>query len=80
MKFKSNGQTVSYTLYILCSKRVCSKLVNGGLLDFEIVVDQQTRARDHTFEGDPDSGCTPVPAGQPRPYLVNFCPNFAKSP
>ena len=25
-------------------------------LDFEIAVDQQTRARDRTFEGDPDSG------------------------
>ena len=26
-------------------------------LDFEITVDQQTRARDRTFEGVPDSGC-----------------------
>ena len=26
-------------------------------LDFEIAVDQQTRARDRTFEGVPDSGC-----------------------
>ena len=42
-------------------------------LDFEIAVDQQTRAHDQTFEGVPDSGCPPVPAGQPRPYLVNFC-------
>ena len=25
-------------------------------LDFEIAVDQQTRARDQTFEGVPDSG------------------------
>ena len=25
-------------------------------LDFEIAVDQQTRARDRTFEGVPDSG------------------------
>ena len=41
-------------------------------LDFEIAVDQQTRAHDQTFEGVPDSGCSPVPAGQPRPYLVNF--------
>ena len=49
-------------------------------LDFEIAVDQQTRARDRTFEGVPDSGCPPVPAGQPRPYLVNFWPNYAKSP
>ena len=42
-------------------------------LDFEIAVDQQTRAHDQTVEGVPDSGCPPVPAGQPRPYLVNFC-------
>ena len=49
-------------------------------LDFEIAVDQQTRACDQTFEGVPDSGCTPVPTGQPRPYLVNLWPNFAKSP
>ena len=26
-------------------------------LDFEKAVDQQTRARDQTFEGDPNSGC-----------------------
>ena len=49
-------------------------------LDFEIAVDQQTRARDRTFEAVSDIGCPPVPAGQPRPYLVNFWPNFAKSP
>ena len=49
-------------------------------LDFEIAVDQQTKAHDQTFEGVPDSGCPPVPAGQPRPYLVNCGPNFAKSP
>ena len=42
-------------------------------LDFKIAVDQQTRAHDQTFEGVPDSGCPPVPAGQPRPYLVHFC-------
>ena len=42
-------------------------------LDFEVAVDQQTRAHDQTFEGVPDSGCPPVPAGQPRPYMVNFC-------
>ena len=41
-------------------------------LDFEIAVDQQTKAHDRTFEVVPDSGCPPVPAGQPRPYLVNF--------
>ena len=34
-------------------------------LDFEIAVVQQTRACDQTFEGVPDSGCLPVPAGQP---------------
>ena len=45
----------------------------------EIAVVQQTRARDRTFEGVLDSGCTPVPAGQPRPYLVNLWPNFSKS-
>ena len=49
-------------------------------LDFEIAVDQQIKAHDQTFEGVPDSGCPPVPAGQPRPYLVNFGLNFAKSP
>ena len=42
--------------------------------------DQQTKARDRTFEGVPDSGCPPVPAGQPHPYLVNFWLNFANSP
>ena len=47
-------------------------------LDFEIAVDQQTRTRDQTFEGVLDSGCPPVPAGQPRSYLVNLWPNFAK--
>ena len=49
-------------------------------LDFEITVDQQTRACDQTFEGVPDFGCTPVPLGQLRPYLLNLWPNFAKSP
>ena len=49
-------------------------------LDFEIVVDQQTKAHDLTLEGVPDSGCPPVPVGQPRPYLVNFWLNFAISP
>ena len=49
-------------------------------LDFEIAVDQQTKVHDQTFEGFPDSGCPPVPAGQPRPYLFNFWLNFAKSP
>ena len=41
-------------------------------LDFEVAVDQQIKAHDQTFEGVPDSGCPSVPAGQPRPYLVNF--------
>ena len=49
-------------------------------LDFEIVVVQQTRARDRTFERVPDSGCPLVPAGQPSPYLVNLWPNVGKSP
>ena len=49
-------------------------------LDFEIAVDQQTKAHDQTFEGFPYSGCPPVPAGQSRPYLVNFWLNFSKSP
>ena len=43
-------------------------------LDFEIAVVQQRRARDQTFEGVPKSGCPPVHAGQPRPYLVNYGP------
>ena len=61
-------------------------LVKGGSpcflvvkLDFEIAVDQQTKARNQTFEGVLDFGCPPVPAGQSRPYLVNFWYNFAKS-
>ena len=49
-------------------------------LDFEIAVDQQTKAHDGTFEGVPDFGCPPVTAGQPRLYLVNYWLNFAKSP
>ena len=49
-------------------------------LDFEIAVDQQTKAHDQTFERVPDSGCPPEPAGQPHPYFVNFWLNFAKSP
>ena len=46
-------------------------------LDFEIAVDQQTKVHDQTFEGFPDSGCPPVPAGRPRPYLAQFCQNSA---
>ena len=48
------------------------------ILDFEIAVDQQSSARDRTFEGVPDSGCPLVPEGQPRLYLVNLWPIFAK--
>ena len=40
--------------------------------DFEIAVDQQTKAHDRTFEAVSDSESQPVPAGQPRPYLVNL--------
>ena len=49
-------------------------------LDFEIAVDQQTRTSDRTFEGVPDPNRQTVPAGQPRPYLVQIRPNLAKSP
>ena len=56
------------------------KGVGGGVhpdffvkLDFEIAVDQQTRAHDQIFEGVPDSGCPPVPAGQQRPSLLVNC-------
>ena len=49
-------------------------------LDFEIAVDQQTRTSDRTFEGVPDPNCQTVPAGQPRPYLVQIRPNLAKYP
>ena len=47
-------------------------------LDFEIAVDQQTRTSDRTFEGVPDPNRQTVPAGQPRPYLVQIRPNLAK--
>ena len=49
-------------------------------LDFEIAVDQQTRTSDRTFEGVPDPNRQTVPAGQPRPYLVQISPNLAKYP
>ena len=49
-------------------------------LDFEIAVDQQTRTSDRTFEGVPDPNRQTVPAGQPRPYLVQVRPNLAKYP
>ena len=44
-------------------------------LDFEIAVDQQTRAVTKLVRGFQ----TPVPAGQRRPYLVSFWPNLAKA-
>ena len=40
-------------------------------LDFEIAVDQQTRAHDQTFEGVPDSGCPPI-FGQFLPNHLNM--------
>ena len=49
-------------------------------LDFEIAVDQQTRTSDRTFEGVPEPKRQTVPAGQPRPYLVQIRPNLAKYP
>ena len=44
---------------------IVSNMLRGGgggpvffvKLDFEIAVDQQTKAHDQTFEGVPDSGC-----------------------
>ena len=65
----------------------CFNLLRGGdngyffvKLDFEIAVDQQTRTSDRTFEGVPDPNRQTVPAGQPRPYLVQIRPNLAKYP
>ena len=49
-------------------------------LGFDIAVDQQTRTSDRTFEGVPDPNRQTVPAGQPRPYLVQIRPNLAKYP
>ena len=49
-------------------------------LGFEIAVDQQTSTGDQTFEGVPDPNHQSVPAGQPRPYLVQIRPNLAKYP
>ena len=65
--------------YAIMFYAICSLRGGGGggggvhpdffvKLDFEIAVDQQTRAHDQTFEGVPDSGFPPVPAGEPRPY------------
>ena len=49
-------------------------------LDFEIAVDQQTKTSDRTCEWFPDPNRQTVPAGQPRPYLVQIRPNLAKYP
>ena len=49
-------------------------------LGFETAVDQQTRTGDRTFEGVSDPNRQTVPAGQPRPYLVQIRPNLAKYP
>ena len=53
----------------------------GGSMIFfcDIAVDQNTKTRDRTFEGVPDPNLPPVPVVQPRPYLVPFWPNYAKS-
>ena len=48
-------------------------------LGFKIAVDEQTRTGDRTFEGVPDPNSQTVPAGQPRPYLVQIRPNLAKN-
>ena len=69
-------------------KNITQKPFKGGgangyffvKLDFEIAVDQQTRTSDRTFEGVPDPNRQTVPAGQPRPYLVQIRPNLAKYP
>ena len=49
-------------------------------LGFDIAVDQQTMTSDRTFEGVPDPNRQTVPAGQPRPYLVQIWPNLANYP
>ena len=72
-------------IYYIC---LLSIYIKGGgdngyffvKLDFEIAVDQQTRTSDRTFEGVPDPNRQTVPAGQPRPYLVQIRPNLAKYP
>ena len=72
----------TYSLY-----NITGMLKGGGgspwffvKLGFEIAVDQQTRTGDRTFEGVPDPNRQTVPAGQPRPYLVQIRPNLAKYP
>ena len=80
-------QTYFHCMYVLSRHYIKGGGGGGGgspcffvKLNFEIANDQQTWAHDQTFEGVSDSGCPPVPAEQPRPYLVNFLLNFAKSP
>ena len=67
-----------------CQRKSCLRGGDNGYffvkLDFEIAVDQQTRTSDRTFEGVPDPNRQTVPAGQPRPYLVQIRPNLAKYP
>ena len=41
---------------------------------------RDSRTGDRTFEGVLDPDRQTVPAGQPRPYLVQIVPNFAKYP
>ena len=76
---KINLQILAFLVSIPGSARNSDFRGGGGVtlffvvkLDFEIAVVQQTKAQDRTFEVVPDSGCQPVSAGQPRPYLVNF--------
>ena len=45
--------------------------VHPVFFDFEIAVDQQTKAHDETFEGVPDSGCPPV-----QGIFQNLAANF----
>ena len=64
-----------------------SKIKGGGgdqpeffvKLVSEKAVDQQTRTGDQKFDRVPDPNRSPVPVVQPRPYLVLFWPNYAKS-
>ena len=75
-----SGYTLTLLVYVLQSSSSLQDKLKTDRTVTEIAVDQQTKAHDQTFEGVPDSGCPLVPAGQPRPYLVNFWLNFAKSP
>ena len=78
---------IKYNYWGLMTGFAGSALRGGGVhpdffvkLGFEIAVDQQTRTGDQTFEGVPDPNRQSVPAGQPRPYLVQIRPNLAKYP